>query len=112
MSKPKAPKVRSAPGPSEEAKTQRRSGKNFLALLEDGDLRPSQLVLERMRDPDVPMSERLELAKALLPYELPRLQAIDATVRTETTFEDALAELDENTIEDVEWTDITPTTET
>lgn len=79
-----------------------RSSKNFLARIEDGLKRPSELILDAMRDETKPLADRIELAKALLPYELPRLQSIEAHVKTQVTFEDAMSELENGMI------DITP----
>ncbi len=80
-----------------------KSSASFRDMLKDGGITPSSLMLQAIRgtvampkgeDP-LTMRERVEIAAKLVQYELPRLAAIEADVRTDgKTQEEWLAELD------------------
>lgn len=78
----------------------KRASATFREALNDGGLRPSMLLLNRMRDARVEMAERVAIAEKLVQYELPRLAAIEADIQTtERTHEEWLAELAEERAE-------------
>jgi hypothetical protein len=78
---------------------------SFRERLNDGGLKPSTFLLDRMRDENTPMPERVVIADKLVQYELPRLAAIEAEVTdTRKTHEDWIKELSEDETRDEEHT--------
>ncbi len=80
-----------------------KSSASFRDMLKDGGITPSSLMLRAIRgvvvmpkgEAPLSMRERVEIAAKLVQYELPRLAAIEADVRTDgKTQEEWLVELD------------------
>lgn len=72
-------------------------------------LTPLEYLLSLMRDGDQTLAVRLDAAKAAAPYIHPRLQATEATIRTERPYEEMLRELASGRESDGERGAIAPT---
>lgn len=80
--------------PRRDAK-QRSGAASFRGALNDGGDKPSIRLLKRMRDAELDEKLRDELAIRLLPFELPRLNSIEAEVQTTArTHEEWLTDLE------------------
>ena len=85
---------RSPTSPLRERTNRRSASVSFQEQLNDGGLKPSELLLTEMRDEKRSKAERLEIAKTLLPFEIPKLQSIEAEHSGTISHEDALKALD------------------
>ena len=72
----------------------KRSQEN-IELAKSLGLNPVEFLLSVMNDPDKPLKDRIECAKAVAPYVAPRLAAVESRVTLMKSHEEVLDELDD-----------------
>lgn len=94
MAAKKLPAEYKKSGPKTSRKTQ---GKNFGEMLADGGLTPHEIMIEAMRDEEnYTPAERVQIARELMPYSVPKLNAIDPDIKTgDQTHEEWIDEMDD-----------------
>lgn len=81
---------------SGRAPVRKTQGKNFGEMLSDGGLTPHEIMIQAMRDENnFSAQERVQIARELMPYSVPRLNAVDPDIKTgDQTHEEWIDKMD------------------